>query len=497
MKRSIDKLTMVVTVVMTLLSLLITGYSVGCGGDSSTLLEIGINCTAVSLTLIIAAINLTEKSWHSAEKYYFNIVLIFVSVLLTTCMVEDLLWLVGMDDLGDSIEIFETIGNAICYYFIWQYIASNINISHVTKKKIDVYQLAMCVLTVAILVFAVCTTYGNDTIIFGSVILISLVNGSVASWAIVKSKSALREAVSLLILALIPSISGVMYHTLLDVFIQYEIDTLALLICFVNVLFTRGMRIEHDREFAARVQISVLPKDFAISDKVEIYAETRAMEQVGGDFYDFCVIDDNHVAFLMADVSGHGAPASMFMMEGISLFRGLIRNKQSIQELMADMNDILCEYNDEQLFITSWFGILDTDTGAVEFIDAGHGMASVISEDGSVRPLKGKTSLALSVMNGVRYRVNEAYIEKGETLFLYTDGVPEAVNRENELFGDERTELTLSRPFDDCRELCENVYEAVNEFRGMRTQEDDITVMAITYKKESKRKTEDVLISHP
>ena len=443
------------------------------------LIEIGINLFSALLGLVILSVSINEKAWKKEEKFYFTLILSVTCFLASYVCVNDVIWMLGFDEVGDMIEIGEMVLDIITYYLIWIYIRSAVVLQEKTKKMLNALQITLIGL---ILVFVLIgNLLDGDITYISSILLIitALAVGVVDVIVIIKHCENKKEIFSLAILGLIPGISTLIYYSLLEVYIQYPIDILGLMLCFINVQFSRGKKEESDREFAAKIQQSVLPKKFAISDNLEIYAESRAMEMVGGDFYDFSMIDEDNIAFLMADVSGHGAAASMFMMEGISLFRGLVRNNLSQKDVMFKMNNLLCEYNEENLFITAWFGILNIKTGHLDYIDAGHGLASVVNPDGTVQRIKGRACFVLGGMDGVPYRTNEITMDEGSTLVLYTDGVVEAVNPKMELFGNERLESCLSKNTNDCKALCRDMYDAVDDFAQGAAKEDDITVMAI------------------
>ena len=482
MKTRLERWTEIIISVLLLIAIGTEVYLVYSTTDAEIVMEASINACGLAVAYIMAVINRAEKSWKTAEKKYFSLLAIFFSLLLSLCVFEDLLLALGLNRQQANVELIETLIGASSYILIWSFIASSINLPSRWKKKILTYQVCAALLIAINLMVLDVLLKMPDGISIGISIAIEFANGTISTIAVVKSKNEWIEKVSLIILSVLPVISDILYYLILEVYIQYAVSILALLVCFINILLSRGERERNDRELAAKIQISVLPKNFSISDRVEVYAESRAMEQVGGDFYDFSVLDDTHIAFLIADVSGHGAPASLFMMQGISLFRGLILNNMPQTEVMYNLNNILCEYNNEGLFITAWFGILDTETGCLKYIDAGHGLASVCSPDGEVTKIKGRTSLVLSAMENLQFRVNETTIKPGDTLFLYTDGVTEARNSRNEFYEYERLEAVLRGAAGSCKELCGNVFDSIARFSGKRPKDDDITVMAINYR---------------
>lgn len=244
-------------------------------------------------------------------------------------------------------------------------------------------------------------------------------------------------------------------------------------------------RIDAELEYARTIQRSALPMVFPpypSHTEFQIFASMDAAKEVGGDFYDFYLLDDDHLAFLIADVSGKGIPGAMFMMTAKTLLKSLAESGISVQEVLTRGNEKLCENNEAEMFVTCWMGVLDLQTGHVEFANAGHN-PPVIAHEGAgysfhvVRP-----NLVLAGMEGIRYRAHELDLEPGDTIFLYTDGVTEATDANNELFGDDRLIESLNEHAnEDVESLCKHVHASVDDFVGDAPQFDDITVLALRY----------------
>ena len=459
--------------------------------NGQDMLECGVCFMGLLAAYVVSLFNVFEKSWNSKQNQYFLILLIIMSILNLLVIFEDVNSSQGREDAYVLIETIETLINIASFYLIWLYVRSTIKNETKLSKILGIYQIvaisAMFVMT-ALGAFVFPEIEDFSLIV---ILIIAFLSGGINCYLVLKNSDDIKEAISLIVLSIIPGINSLLYNTILPLYVQYSVDVLALLICFVNVQFARGRKEEGDREFAARIQQSVLPKDFSICPSLEIFAQSRAMEQVGGDFYDFRMIDDSHAALLMADVSGHGAAASMFMMEGISTFRGLVRNQLPQNEIMQGLNNLLCEYNEAELFITAWFGILDITTGQLTYVDAGHGLALDIHKDGEIEKIKGRSSFVLAGMEGVPYRVNETTLADGDILYLFTDGVNEAVNIKMELFGDDRlNEVLQGAASGTCQELCEKVYEKLDAYCGEKEKEDDITMMAVRFTKKEESESE-------
>ena len=244
-------------------------------------------------------------------------------------------------------------------------------------------------------------------------------------------------------------------------------------------------RIDAELAFAKAIQHSALPSVFPPypnRKEFEIYATMHTAKEVGGDFYDFYFIDDDNLAFLMADVSGKGIPAAMFMMTSKTIIKSLAESGMSVEAVFTQANEKLCEGNDAGMFVTAWMGILNVKTGKVLFANAGHNPPLVKHADGTFEYLKSRAGFVLAGMEGVRYRKNELELQPGDAIYLYTDGVTEATDLNNELYGEERLYNVLATNKDaDTKTICEVIKEDVDKFVGEAPQFDDITMLALKY----------------
>ena len=243
-------------------------------------------------------------------------------------------------------------------------------------------------------------------------------------------------------------------------------------------------RISADLNVAAQIQSDMLPHVFPQRDDIDLYASMNPAKEVGGDFYDFFFIDDDHLALVIADVSGKGVPASLFMVIAKTIIknRALSGNIPSPAQILHDANNQLCEGNEAGLFVTAWLGILDLNTGIVTAANAGHEFPAVRQPGKNFELVQDKHGLVLAGFEGSIYTDYEIKLEKGATLFVYTDGVPEATNGANELFEFERTVQALNiNPDASPKELLGVVRGEVDKFVGDAPQFDDLTMLAIKY----------------
>ena len=251
-------------------------------------------------------------------------------------------------------------------------------------------------------------------------------------------------------------------------------------------------RIDKELEFAKSVQHSALPSVFPPYPNrtdFDIYSAMYTAKEVGGDFYDFYFVGEDKLAFLVADVSGKGIPAAMFMMTAKTTIKGLAEGGREVNDILTVANQKLCEANESGMFVTVWIGILDLRTGLVKFANAGHNPPLICHKGGSFEYFRSRPGLVLAGMDGVRYRMGEFTLQPGDRIFLYTDGVTEATDAKGELFGEERLESAMNR-LSDCgvEELCSGVKSALDAFVGEAPQFDDITMVSLYYKGDTKMK---------
>jgi len=244
-------------------------------------------------------------------------------------------------------------------------------------------------------------------------------------------------------------------------------------------------RIDTELAFAKAIQHSALPSVFPPypnRKEFEIWACMYTAKEVGGDFYDFYFVDEDTLAFLIADVSGKGIPAAMFMMQAKTLLKSYAESGMDVAQVLTQANNKLCESNDADMFVTVWMGYLNTRTGEVTYANAGHNPPLIRHTDGSVTYLKSRPGLVLAGMAGIRYRANRFQLNPGDLLYLYTDGVTEATNADNGLYGEERLLTVLERSCDAAvHAVCETVKTDVDDFVGDAPQFDDITMLALKY----------------
>ena len=242
-------------------------------------------------------------------------------------------------------------------------------------------------------------------------------------------------------------------------------------------------RIEQELEFAHNIQESTLPKNFNFPRRdFELYATMDPAKEVGGDFYDFFFVGMNKLAVVIADVSGKGIPAALFMMRAKTTIRGLAENGQSPSQILYRANNTLCEGNDAEMFVTAWIGIIDLSTGKMQCANAGHEYPALMRAGGDYEYVKDKHGLVLAAMEDTNFKEYELELYAGDKLFVYTDGIPEALNTQVEQYGPDRLLTALNRVRDvSMEEALPAVRKDIADFAAGADQFDDITMIGFVY----------------
>ncbi len=241
-------------------------------------------------------------------------------------------------------------------------------------------------------------------------------------------------------------------------------------------------RIDSDLKFAYQIQKSVLPSvhpTFNDHEEFDLFAGTKPAKQVGGDFYDFFFDDNKRLIVVIADVSGKGIPAAMFMMNAKTIIKNLAMTGMPIADVLKEANAVLSEENDAGMFVTVWIGSIDLNTGEMKFASAGHNPAVIVKDGKNPEMLNIKPNLILAAINTAKYDEHTTKLNPGDILYLYTDGVTEATDSNKELFGDDRLMNSLKNINGlDCENVCKQILADVNTFVGPAEQFDDITMLS-------------------
>lgn len=244
-------------------------------------------------------------------------------------------------------------------------------------------------------------------------------------------------------------------------------------------------RITSEMSLASRIQSGMLPHifpPFPDHKEFDIYATMTPAKEVGGDFYDFYLVDDDHLCAVIADVSGKGVPGALFMMVTKIILQSCAMLGSSAAEILTKTNDTICTNNQAEMFVTVWVGILELSTGRLTVANAGHEYPVLKRAGGSFELMKDKHGLVIGAMEGIRYKEYEIRMNPGDRIFVYTDGVTEATDMQNQLFGTGRMLASLNANRDASGEdLLRNLKQDIDTFVGEASQFDDVTMMTLLY----------------
>lgn len=278
-------------------------------------------------------------------------------------------------------------------------------------------------------------------------------------------------------------------QSLAEAFNKMSLD-IAQYIRDVTQLTNERERIAAELSVATKIQYSVLPHKFDIapnSHDFRLYGTMDPAKEVGGDFYDFFMLDDDRLCMLIGDVSGKGVPAALFMMMAKSIIRDKMLRGSSLPDAFIEANNSLCDGNEEGMFVTVLCALIDIPSGNMQIVDAGHGCPIRIDSQGVIEQIKTRRSLVMGGMEDIRYRAAEAQLNPGDMMYFYTDGVSEADNPRKELYGIPRIYQSLERHWKgDLAEMLHGIHGDLLTFADGAPQADDITMLAIHYKPEEK-----------
>ncbi|MGK7370137.1 MAG: PP2C family protein-serine/threonine phosphatase [Candidatus Halalkalibacterium sp. M3_1C_030] len=243
--------------------------------------------------------------------------------------------------------------------------------------------------------------------------------------------------------------------------------------------------VQQDLDTASRIQQKILPQDFpAFPDRkeFEIYAEMHTAKEVGGDFYDFFFLDEKHLGFVIGDVSGKGVPASIYMAVSRTMLKAIASQLHDPAECLQTVNTMLIPESDLTTFVTVFYGVLNTETGLVKYCNGGHNLPYHLKDDGSVVQVENTEGLLLGKIEPIQFQTKEIQLKPGEKMFLYTDGLTEAMNEKDEMYEDERVEEYLrTHSKDSDGKLLRGIIVDTLKFMNKAHQSDDITLLVLEY----------------
>ncbi|MCL2285965.1 MAG: SpoIIE family protein phosphatase [Firmicutes bacterium] len=254
----------------------------------------------------------------------------------------------------------------------------------------------------------------------------------------------------------------------------------------LTAVMSENERIATELNVASQIQADMLPKIFPAfpgRDEFEVFAIMQPAKEVGGDFYDFFLIDDDHLCIAIGDVSGKGISAALFMVIAKTLINNRARSGEEPKVVFTNVNNQLCEGNENAMFVTAWIGVFEISSGKLTYVNAGHNPPLIKKANGSCEYFQVQKSIVLAMINGVQYRQAEIQLNCGDTLYLYTDGVTEAHNVAGELYGQERLITAIDNiPDLVTKDILDYIKSDVDNFAAGVPQFDDIAMLMLSVK---------------
>ena len=462
--------------------------------------SLGVSIAAMLIALFLYIVCVCDRHPVSRQStWYMMLLLANVLISIVSCGV----WVVTMrpDKVGMYITL-KTLFYQLClisYLCTFQFFKAGLKI---TKHQYKLVSRIVYLLLTAASAYVLSNPWTKlmfeiseeGLIVFNPIseiyTYIIVLMGILVFYILIKEKALLSEKVALGILIVLPLIGSYMPLSHAEFYLSDALNVCAVTFSFGIIYTKRSSELDEkhkDLHLAASVQESRLPKDFTIGKReyFDIYATMKPAREIGGDFYDFFELNDKMLAFGVADVSGKGSGAAIFMMRAITTIKNFATSGLHLAEAMTKSNESLHENNDALLFVTTWTGVLDYDSGVVKYVNAGHNYPYLIHPDGSVEQVVCKPDTMLAFFPGIEYHTHELQMKKGDILFLYTDGVTDTESDYEARFDEERLVKVLqsSASKADCRAICDAVKEELIEFMGHARQFDDITMLALKYNK--------------
>jgi sigma-B regulation protein RsbU (phosphoserine phosphatase) len=262
-------------------------------------------------------------------------------------------------------------------------------------------------------------------------------------------------------------------------------DELNIIADLCNGMALEKKRIENELNIAKKIQMSVLPMvfpPFPNSKEFDVFADISTAKEVGGDFYDFFFVGVDRFVFLIADVCGKGVPAALFMMQAKSLLANMLQTGMDIEDAVNKVNGQICENNKESYFVTAFIASINLSTGDISFVNCGHNTPLIKRANGEFEYIETKRNIVLGITDGYKYKKTDDKLNKDDLMYLYTDGVTEAMNKTDALYGEEKLKTVLNTSKDaKIEDIIKNVENDVAEFSKDTEQSDDITSLIFKY----------------
>ena len=469
--------------------------------ETSYIINVSVDIFAMALGTVLYICLQFDTEKHGVRIKYFGYLLnvAFLSAFTDACA-----WLV---DGVPEMRLVNIIDNTFYYacspiqvYFLWLYMSSFVKLEkkpyQVIKKVIHIGMSLALVMRLVNLFAGQYFTVGADGVyaragmywlsnVYTFATLITVVVVVILEHRQLKG----YQVAAFIIYAFSPFVVGMFTAFVygLSVVPGFVMLIMLFIYCVLNISQGRAKAVaDHDLMMASQIQESVLPRLFPYlpeRKEFDVFASMKPAKEVGGDFYDFFMIDDDHLAMVMADVSGKGIPASLFMMISRTMIKNYaLAGNYSTSDILYKVNNQLCEGNQLELFVTVGMGIISLSTGKGVASNAGHEHPAVRRKGGEFELIKYRHSMAVATMEDIPFEEHEFEMHPGDTLFIYTDGVAEANDSQGNLFGNERLLEALNKdPEANAKGILHNVRDGIDAFVNGADQFDDITMLAFRY----------------
>ena len=432
----------------------------------------------------------------------FTTTLMLVSAVL---LIDELAWLISLRPMfGIRWKIFcvllllEQILEQLIVFSFWRYVKTALQLESriaVVGDRVAINLLNPLVVICVVYFVSKMNRLGEENLdavlstssMITRPFMLAVVALTLASLAI--SSAPLRQKIVAASFIVIPYGLNLISLAVKDYPSQYGGLMISIVLMYSVIFYDRNKLLvstQTELETAANIQETMLPHIFpAFPDRREfdLYAAMDPAKEVGGDFYDFFLIDDDHLCMVMADVSGKGIPAALFMMISKVILQSCAMLGQSTAEILNKTNEALCSSNQVEMFVTVWLGIMEISTGKVSAANAGHEYP-ILKKGDRFEMFKDRHGFVIGGMDGIKYKEYQFQMEEGDKLFLYTDGVPEATDAGNNMFGIDRMIDALNQdPEASPQQILINVRRAVDGFVQDAEQFDDLTMLCMEYKK--------------
>ena len=467
----------------------------------SSIINISADLSCMALGYVLFICSVVDKQKNEAN---LNIYLLLLFSCFNAAFLDEVCWIVdgkpAMIELNMAANTLYFMGAPVMAFLFWRYVVSYLEVAPEKIKKYNNFLAAGLVLAILMRLFNplfghyfTITADGHyqrgNLYILSNLYAYFTILLTLALVFRARKKFKRYQVVTLFLYAFFPLVMGVVSVFTFGLSLTSPVIMLVLLLmyCVLNVIQSRERSIsDSELQMANAIQEGMLPHIFPPypeRSEFDLYASMTAAKEVGGDFYDFYMPDKDHLVVTIADVSGKGIPAALYMM----VTKTLIKNRgltdyEDVSKILSTVNDQLCESNDIAMFVTVWIGVLTISTGEFRYANAGHEYPAVKRAGGKFELIKERHSPPLGCMEGIPYREYKTKLEPGDIIYVYTDGVTEANNSKNELFGEARMLDALNLPIDgDLLVLESNIKDSIDAFIDGNPQFDDITMLSMKY----------------